>query len=172
MAIFQAEVDEKASAITVLRKTLGILFEQYPFLKILTGDALFAGNPLCSEIIQHGRHYLFQIKGDQRTLHEKTDLIFARHLNRAPDPAQPTGEKNGYTIGREVFVVDWKALDMPLGLPGQQQAICPRTFFVPLSEAKPPKPPEVHYYATSLPPHQADATRLARLIREHFRLSR
>ena len=28
-------------------KAPAALFEKYPFLRILTGDALFAGNPLC-----------------------------------------------------------------------------------------------------------------------------
>ena len=41
--IWQAEVDEKANEIAVLRAILPELFEKYPFLKILTGDALFAG---------------------------------------------------------------------------------------------------------------------------------
>jgi hypothetical protein len=95
--IWQAEVDEKANEITVLRQILPALFEKYPFLMILTGDALFAGNPLCSEIIQHGRHYLFQVQGNQRHLHEKLELVFARHLNREPDPAALTGEKKGAT---------------------------------------------------------------------------
>lgn len=36
--IWQAEVDEKANEITVLRKILPELFEKYPFLQILTGD--------------------------------------------------------------------------------------------------------------------------------------
>lgn len=91
--IWQAEVDEKANEITVLRAILPELFEKYPFLKILTGDALFAGNPLCSEIIRHGRHYLFQVKGSQHQLHEKLELVFARCLNREPDSAHLTGEK-------------------------------------------------------------------------------
>jgi len=71
-------------------------------------------------------------------------------------------------VGRELFTADWRALDTPLGLPGQRQAVCTRTFFVPLSPSLPPKPPEVHYYATSLPPHQAGASRLGRLIRGHW----
>jgi len=92
-AIWQCAVDQKANEITALRQTLTALFDQYPFLKILTGDAMFAGNPLCSQIIEHGRHYLFQIKVDQKHLHEKMELVFARHLNRPPDPAHLTGEK-------------------------------------------------------------------------------
>jgi len=96
-AIWQADVDGKANEITVLRQILPALFEKYPFLQILTGDAMFAGNPLCSEIIQHGRHYLFQIRGNQGHLHEKLELVFARYLNRAPDPARLTGEKKRAT---------------------------------------------------------------------------
>jgi len=59
-------------------------------------------------------------------------------------------------------------VDTPLGLPGQRQAICTRTFFVPLLEGLAPKAPDIHYYATSLPPRRADAARLARLIRGHW----
>jgi len=92
-ALWQCAADEKTGEVTALRQTLAALFEKYPFLKILTGDALFAGNPLCSEIITHGRHYLFQVKGDQKHLHEKMELVFARHLSRPLDPSCLTGEK-------------------------------------------------------------------------------
>ena len=92
-AIWQCEVDKKANEITALRKVLSAMFTKYPFLKILTGDALFAGNPLCSEIISHGRHYLFQIKADQKHLYEKMELVFARHLSRPCQESVLTGEK-------------------------------------------------------------------------------
>jgi len=92
-AVWQCAVDEKANEITALRKILTALFEKYPFLKILTGDAMFAGNPLCSEIITHGRHYLFQIKGGQKHLYEKMDLVFTRHLSRPAAESCLTGEK-------------------------------------------------------------------------------
>ena len=82
---------DEMNEIGALRE-LGALFERYPFLRILTGDALFAGNPLCSEIITHGRHYLFQIKDNQKDLREKMELVFARHLSREPQPSL-TGEK-------------------------------------------------------------------------------
>ena len=96
-AVWQAAVDEKANEITVLHQILSALFEKYPFLQILTGDAMFSGDPLCSEIIQHGRHYLFQVKGNQGHLREKLELVFARHLNREPDEQRLTGEKKGAT---------------------------------------------------------------------------
>lgn len=65
-------------------------------------------------------------------------------------------------------MVDWDVVDTPLGLPGQRQAVCTRTFFVPLAEGVAAKSPEVHYYATSLPPHRAGAARLRGLIRGHW----
>jgi hypothetical protein len=76
-------------------------------------------------------------------------------------------KKGGYAIGRETFVVFWKEVNTPLGLPGQEQAICIRTSFVPL-DGKPPKAAEVRYYATSLPPHEASAEALAQMIRGHW----
>ena len=92
-AIWQCEVGEKANEITALRKVVSAMFEKYPFLRILTGDAMFAGNPLCSEIIVRGRHYLFQIKEDQKHLHEKMELVFARPLSRPVEESKLTGEK-------------------------------------------------------------------------------
>jgi hypothetical protein len=92
-AIWQCEVGEKANEIVALRQALAKMLEKYPFLMILTGDAMFAGNPLCSEIIERGRHYLFQVKGDQKHLREKMELVFARCLARPVDPPRLTGEK-------------------------------------------------------------------------------
>lgn len=92
-AIWRCDVGEKGNEITAIRKVVSAMVEKYPFLRIPTGDAMFAGNSLCSEIIVHGRHYLFQIKGDQKHLHEKMELVFARHLSRAPDESRLTAEK-------------------------------------------------------------------------------
>lgn len=77
-------------------------------------------------------------------------------------------KKNGYAIGRDFQVLDWQVVNTPLGLPGQRQALCTRTFFIPLSEELPPKESEVHYYATSLPAHQAGPERLRDLARGHW----
>lgn len=65
-------------------------------------------------------------------------------------------------------MVDWRAQNTPLQLPGMRQGVCVRTFFEPLSHDVAVKEPEVRYYATSLPCAQADAGRLADLIRGHW----
>ncbi len=91
--IWQAPVDKKKNEISALKQALSDLFEAYPFLRILTGDALFAGAPLCSDLIARGRHYLFQVKADQRHLYEKLELVFAAKLAREVAPDSLTGEK-------------------------------------------------------------------------------
>ena len=91
--VLQAPVDCKQNEISAFKKVLDNLFESYPFLEIMTGDAMFAGEPLCSELIKRGKHYVFQIKGDQKHLHEKMHLVFAGKPERAVSPSSLTGEK-------------------------------------------------------------------------------
>jgi hypothetical protein len=71
-------------------------------------------------------------------------------------------------VAREGWTVDWEGLRTPLGLPGQRQAICMRTSFMPLTEDLAERPAEVHYWATSAPPEQASPEQLRRAIREHW----
>lgn len=91
--VWQVPVEEKKNEISALKQVLSDLFETYPFLRILTGDAMFAGAPLCSDLIGHGRHYVFQIKADQKNLYEKMEIVFAAKLARASTDASLTGEK-------------------------------------------------------------------------------
>ena len=49
----------------VLREQLARLFEDYPGLRLLTMDALYAERDLCRAIDGHGRDYLVRIKGNQ-----------------------------------------------------------------------------------------------------------
>ena len=49
----------------MLREQLGRLFEDYPGLRLLTMDALYAERDLCQAIVCQGRDYLVRIKGNQ-----------------------------------------------------------------------------------------------------------
>lgn len=91
--VWQVPVDCKQNEISAFKKALDDLFAAYPFLQIMTGDAMFAGEPLCGDLIQRGKHYVFQIKGDQKHLHEKMHLVFAGKLARSVSPSALTGEK-------------------------------------------------------------------------------
>lgn len=91
--IWQVPVATKDNEISAFKQALSDLFETYPFLRIVTGDAMFAGAPLCSDLIEHGRHYVFQIKADQKNLYEKMGLVFAPQLARRASDSSLTGEK-------------------------------------------------------------------------------
>lgn len=91
--VWQVPIASKDNEISALKQSLDELFAAYPFLSVLTGDAMFAGAPLCSQLIQRGRHYLFQIKADQKNLYEKMQLIFSADLSREACSSALTGEK-------------------------------------------------------------------------------
>ena len=91
--IWQLPIAAKQNEISALKQSLAELFAAYPFLQILTGDAMFTGEPLCAELIERGRHYVFQVKADQKNLPEKMELIFAGKLQRPVEQASLSGEK-------------------------------------------------------------------------------
>jgi hypothetical protein len=91
--VWAAPVDKKANEITAFKAALKDLLEHYPFLRLVTADAMFAGQPLCELLIENGRHYLFQIKADQPDLLEKMELIFAPQLHKPASPKEFEGEK-------------------------------------------------------------------------------
>ncbi len=56
LALAQEEISEKKRESTTFRIMLQALFEKYPGLRLLTGDAGFTGRDLCREITRLGRH--------------------------------------------------------------------------------------------------------------------
>lgn len=98
--VWQLPIAAKQNEISAFRGALKELLETFPFLRIFTGDAMFAGAPLCSEIIENGRHYVFQIKADQKNLLEKMERVFAGKLEREVDQGSLTGEKKKRLCGR------------------------------------------------------------------------
>jgi hypothetical protein len=97
--VWQTPVDEKANEISAFKASLDALLKRYPFLQIVTGDAMFAGAPLCGDLLERGRHYFFQIKADQKNLLEKMELVFAGKLARAARESSLTGEKKRLRSG-------------------------------------------------------------------------
>jgi hypothetical protein len=85
--------DGKETEPEVLKAHLQELFDRYPGLSLLTGDALFCQRPLAGLIVQAGRDYLLAVKDNQ------PDLVEAMHtaFDRADlsDPDARTVEKRG-----------------------------------------------------------------------------
>lgn len=93
LVLHQAPVESKQNEISAFKEALAGLLAAYPFLRLVVGDALFAGEPLCRLLTRNGRHYLFQVKADQPVLLEKLELLFAPQLHREMDHEAVAGEK-------------------------------------------------------------------------------
>jgi hypothetical protein len=93
MVLAQAEIPEKKGESTTLKDMLQGLFDRYPGLRLLTGDAAFNGRDLCREITRLGRHYLVQIKGNQKGVHEVLKLHFDEEKNKREPDAITTEKK-------------------------------------------------------------------------------
>ena len=48
----------------------------FPGLKLLTGDAIFAGRPLLKALQEYERDYLMQVKGNQPNVAAKMEAMF------------------------------------------------------------------------------------------------
>jgi hypothetical protein len=76
---------DKTNEPCCLKMHLKELFEMYPFLKLLTGDAIFANRPLLEELKKYHCDYLFQVKDNQRKVHAKMKEIFKDVAKQEPD---------------------------------------------------------------------------------------
>lgn len=95
LAQWQVEVKEGES--TVLSAQLKGLFEKYPGLQILTGDALYAGRDLCQAIVDLGKDYMIRIKGNQPNVQKALKEWFNEDSAKRPPDAKTVDKKKwGY----------------------------------------------------------------------------
>lgn len=80
LALAEYPIHTKEGEPTVLREALGQLFDRYPGLKILIGDAAFAGRELNEAIITLGKDYIVQVKDNQPTLKKLIEEWFAAKI--------------------------------------------------------------------------------------------
>ena len=84
---------DKRTEPEVLKAHLSELFERYPALRLVTGDALYAQRNLAELIIQSGHDYLFQIKANQADVLDTAKTCFAGADDATADAK--TVEKKG-----------------------------------------------------------------------------
>lgn len=77
----------------VLKAHLQELFDRYPGLTLLTGDALFCQRPLAQLIVTAARHYLLAVKDNQPDMMEALHTTF--DAVNAAAPAAKVVEKRG-----------------------------------------------------------------------------
>lgn len=84
---------EKSNEPTVLRQRLPESFENFPLLRLLSGDVLFAGRPFLTAILEFDCDYLVQIKGNQPDARDAVQQCLGQAHERPP--AAETIEKKG-----------------------------------------------------------------------------
>ncbi len=87
LALAEYAIRAKEGEPTVLKEALKQLFDRYPGLKILTGDAAFSGRELNEAIINLGKDYIVQIKENQPTLKKLLEDWFASKISQGPPAA-------------------------------------------------------------------------------------
>ena len=85
--------DEKSNEPTVLRNHLPELFQNFPMLQLITGDAMFAQRPLAAALLDEGCDYLVQIKANQGDVLDALENCLGDAFERPP--AAQTVEKKG-----------------------------------------------------------------------------
>jgi hypothetical protein len=78
-----------------LVKHLEELFEMYPCLKLLTGDAIFAQRPLSEALQEYHCDYRFQVKDNQPKILAKMKVLFSDAEHQKPDDVLPR-KKRGF----------------------------------------------------------------------------
>jgi Transposase DDE domain len=85
--------DGKETEPEVLKAHLDELFDAYPALQLLTGDAIFAQRPLARLITEKGRDYLVTLKDNQPDLLEAAQTTFSQETTQTADAT--SREKKG-----------------------------------------------------------------------------
>jgi DDE family transposase len=96
---------EKCTEPEVLKAHLVELFERYPALRLITGDALYAQRNLAELILASGHDYLFQIKGNQPDVLDVAQTCLAEATDACA--AAKTVEKRGAAQKLVFFGSTW-----------------------------------------------------------------
>lgn len=100
LALAEYAIKVKEGEPTVLKEELRPLFDRYPGLKILTGDAAFAGRELNEAIIALGRDYIVQVKENQPRLKKYIEEWFETKIQQEVPAACEVKKKVwGGTVG-------------------------------------------------------------------------
>lgn len=84
---------EKTNESGVLKNHLAQLKQDFPLLKLITGDAIYANRPLAEVLLDEDCDYLLQIKGNQPDIQEALKVCLGdAHETK---PAAQTVEKKG-----------------------------------------------------------------------------
>lgn len=94
LAVWQKSVKDKENELSALNDSLTDLFEEYPGLWLLTGDAMFCQKKVAQQVVQARRHYLLQLKKNHETDYNIAEQRFEQ-LTQKTALAQSEPDKRG-----------------------------------------------------------------------------
>lgn len=135
---------------------------------IVTGDAKFTQKALAEQIVAAGGDYVLIVKDNQPTLRRAIETLYSE-LSVVADTVTATRscDCHGDRIERRTLVAS-SALRDYCAWPDLEQVF--RIERTVVDKRNGHRRTEVHYGITSLPPDEADAQRLATLVRGHWRI--
>lgn len=122
LCLAQWIVSDHEAEPSVLKAHLENLFVQYPNLRALTMDAIFAQRGLCQMLVDLKRGYMLRIKGNQPNVSAALIEGFAEAPQRRPD-AQSVDKRDGCLETRRLWLDEEVARHVAkeLTFPGAQQ---------------------------------------------------
>jgi hypothetical protein len=87
---------EKTNESGVLKNHLAQLKQDFPLLKLITGDAIYANRPLAEVLLDEDCDYLLQVRGNQKEIEEA--LVNCLGNAHEKPPAAQTVEKRGMLL--------------------------------------------------------------------------
>ena len=84
---------DKTNEPTALRNHLSELLQNFPWLRLITGDAIYAQRPLAEALLEENCDYLLQIKANQGDILDVLQVCLGNAHQRPP--AAQTVEKKG-----------------------------------------------------------------------------
>lgn len=107
-SLAQVDIKEGEGESTALKKALGELFEDFPGLRILTGDSAYSGRSLCKAIKDVGKDYIVQLKKNQKGVYEDAKKILEENVSKRP--ANASSEKKRKTRNLDCEGLDCQTL--------------------------------------------------------------
>jgi hypothetical protein len=98
--VWQENVGTKENELSALERSLSMILEKYPQIKLFTGDAAFCQKSIVKKLIQAKRDYFLQLKSPHKTDVAIAEDAFAQ-LRRRPAAAK-SAEKRAAKMARKL----------------------------------------------------------------------
>lgn len=165
LTLAQQAIHDKSNELGQIQAVLDALLLQG---KVITADALHTQREVAQTIVEQGGDYLMIVKENQPQLHRDIETLFQEPQVVAETLTQARTIESGHGRIEERCLTASAALVGYSDWPGHQQVFrLERTVTIKKTGTQ---RYAVHYGITSLAPQRADAARLLRLARRHWRI--